>query len=148
MSARFQGLDVEMVEVTVLPEDDALTQVLALERLDRVDIFLKRPNDDDITAETNRIVAELMEQHAKSEERILTRAPRTDGIELSDENMTRAEVAARNGYVKSKGQDADGNADQRSTKKYPKIVNVTIEGSGSVLSKVRDAARRVTSRAR
>ncbi len=147
-SARVQGTDVELVEVTVIPEDDALSQVLALDRLDRVDIYLKRPNDDDITKETNRIMAELMAQNVKSEERILSRAPKTEGIELSAENQTRAEVAASNGYVTASGQDADGVPQKRSTKKYPKIEEADLESSVSAISLVRDAARRVRPRAR
>lgn len=142
------GLDAELVEVTVLPEDDALNLVLGLDRLDRVEILVKRPNDDDITTKTNAIMAELMAQKAKSEDRILTRAPGTDGLELSEENQTRAEVAARNGYVKSKGRDEEGEVRTRSTREYPKILRYVVDAGESFISKVRDAARHATSRSR
>jgi hypothetical protein len=148
LSPMVLGLDAESIEVTVIPEDDALDHVLALDRLDKVVILVKRPNEDDITTKTNAVMAELMEQNAKSEERVLIRAARTDGIELSDENMTRAEVAALNGSVKSSGIDEDGEADKRSTKEYPKIVRFVIDVGGSFITKVRDAARTATARPR
>ena len=135
-----------MVEVTVIPEDDALSFVLGLSRLDRVEILVKRPNQDDITDKANAIMAELMAQHAKSEDRVLTRAGGSDGLELSEENMVRAEVAATNGYVKSSGRDDEGEPDKRSTKEYPKIVRMVVDAGESFIGKVRDAARNATAR--
>jgi Domain of unknown function (DUF4747) len=148
LSPPILGLDAEMVEVTVIPEDDALSQVLGLARLDRVDILVKRPNPDDISDVAAAVMADLLEQNAKSEERILSRASGTDGIELNDENMIRARVAANNGYVSSAGRDEDGEPDKRSTKEYPKIVRWIVDVGGSAASRVREAARSATSRAR
>ena len=115
LSPLILGLEAELVEVTVIPEDDALAFVLGLDRLDKVEILVKRPNADDITSKANAIMAELMQQNAKSEDRILTREAGSDGLELSEENMTRAEVAATNGFVKSTGRDENGEGDTRST---------------------------------
>ena len=146
MSPEILGLNAELVEVTVIPEDDALAFVLGLSRLDRVEILVKRPNQDDITDKANAIMAELMAQHAKSEDRVLTRAGGSDGLELSEENMVRAEVAATNGYVKSSGRDDEGEPDKRSTKEYPKIVRMVVDAGESFIGKVRDAARNATAR--
>ena len=148
MSPEILGFDAELVEVTVIPEDDALAFVLGLSRLDKVEILVKRPNQDDITDKANAIMAELMAQNAKSEDRVLTRAAGPDSLELSEENKIRAEVAATNGYVKSSGRDADGQPDKRSTKEYPKILRYVVDAGESFLSKVRDAARNATSRSR
>ncbi len=86
LSPMVLGAQAEEVEVTVIPTDDALDYVLGLVRLDRVDILVKRPNADDITSETHQVMSALMDQKAKSEERILTRlnrhsAPEADGCE-------------------------------------------------------------------
>lgn len=142
------GLKAEHIEVTVIPEDDALARVLGLKRLDRVEILVKRPNEDDITTEVNAVMAELMEQNAKSEERVLVRAGGEDSLELSDENMVRAKVAAHNGHVSSGGRDADDEPDKRSTKEYPKVVKWVVDAGHSFSAKVRDAARNATARAR
>lgn len=141
LSPQVLGLEAELVEVTVIPEDDALAFVLGLSRLDRVEILVKRPNEDDITTKTNAIMAELMAQNAKSEDRVLTRESGSDGLELSEENMVRAEVAATNGFVKSSGRDGEGEPDKRSTKEYPKILRAVVDAGESFISKVRDAAR-------
>lgn len=148
LSPIVQGLDSEHVEVTVIPEDDALARVLGLNRLDRVEILVKRPNEDDITTETNAVMAELMDQKAKSEERVLVRESGSDGLELSDENMVRARVAANNGHVSSGGRDSDDEPDKRSTKEYPKVVRWVVDVGQSFTAKVRDAARTATARAR
>lgn len=146
MSPFILGLDSEHVEITVIPEDDALARVLGLKRLDKVEILVKRPNADDITTETNAIMAELMAQKAKSEERVLVREAGSDGIELSDENMIRARVAASNGHVSSTGRDSDDEPDRRSTKEYPKVVRWALEAGESFAARVRDAARNATAR--
>jgi hypothetical protein len=148
LSSATLGLDAELVEVTVIPEDDALAFVLGLDRIDKVEILVKRPNEDDITTKTNEIMAELMRQNAKSEDRILIREAGSEGIELSEENMIRAEVAASNGYVKSSGRDVEGETDTRSTKEYPKILRLVVDAGESFISKVRDAARNATARTR
>ena len=142
------GLDTELVEVTVIPEDDALSRVLGLDRLDKVEILVKRPNEDDITTETNAVMAELMAQKAKSEDRVLTREARSDGLELSEENMARARVAANNGYVSSSGRDDDGETVRRSTKEYPKVVRWVIDAGATFASTIREAARNATARTR
>ena len=117
-----------------------------MSRLDKVEILVKRPNQDDITDKANAIMAELMEQGAKSEDRVLTRAGGADSLELNEENRIRAEVAATNGYVKSSGRDEDDEPDKRSTKEYPKILRIIVDAGESFIGKVRDAARHATSR--
>ena len=146
LSPTVLGLDAEIIEVTVIPEDDALAFVLGLSRLDKVEILVKRPNADDITPKTNAIMAELTEQHAKSEDRVLTRAAGSDGLVLNEDNMVRAEVAATNGFVKSSGRDEDGEPETRSTKEYPKIIRTVVDAGGSFISKIREAARNARAR--
>lgn len=134
------GPKAEVVDVTVIPDDDALAYVLGIDRLDRVDIMIKRPNADDVTPETHEVLAELQEQNAKRQEIILTRAAQTDGLELSDKNKKYARVASTNGFVSSKGRNADGEQDVRSTKKYPKITEQLVSASGSFISALVAAA--------
>jgi len=141
LSPEVLGAKSELVEVTVIPTDDAISYVLGLKRLDKVEILVKRPNQDDITSETNRVMKDLIEQNAKSEKRVVSRQPQTDGIELSDENATYARVAAHNGHVDSSGLDDDGVHDKRSTKEVPKIVKRTIAKGITYLAALRNVAR-------
>jgi hypothetical protein len=141
LSPEVLGADAEEVEVTVIPTDDAITYVLGLDRLDKVEILVKRPNQDDITTATNRVMKDLIEQKAKSERRVLNRQPKTDGLELSEENETYARVAAHNGHVDSSGLDEEGNHDKRSTREVPKVVRISLAAGTSFLAALRNIAR-------
>lgn len=130
-------------EVTVIPEEDAIDQVLGLERLDRVTIFLKRPNPGDHDGgDADEVLRELDEQNIKQAEYSFVRQPGTDSIHLNGTNAMRAEVAAQNGYVKSSGVDENGKRDRRSTKEYPKIVALSLAAGALAISLVRDQAKR------
>lgn len=143
-SPEILGRESELVETTVIPDDDALAQVLGFSRLDKVDINVKRPNEDDVIKETNEVLEELLGQNAQKQEVILTRAPKTDGIQLNDRNKKLARVAANNGYVTATGRMNDQRlTDKRSTKEYPKIIKYTIDGSHTILGALRAAAKAV-----
>ena len=130
-------------EVTIVPEEDAIEQVLSLARLDRVEILLKRPNPGDHDdGDADEVLRELYEQNIKEADYSFARQPGTDGIHLNAENEKRAEVAAQNGYVKSSGLDEDGSRDRRSTKEYPKIVALTLAAGVVALAALRAEAKR------
>ncbi|HEX8194113.1 MAG TPA: DUF4747 family protein [Allosphingosinicella sp.] len=131
-------------EVTVVPEEDAIDRVLGLERLDRVYILLKRPNPGDHDGgDADEVLRELHEQNIKQAEYSFARQPGTDGIHLNEENETRAEVAAQNGFVKSSGIDENGNRDKRSTKEYPKIVALSLIAGTLAVTLLREQAKRL-----
>ncbi len=146
LSPEVLGVDAEDVEVTVIPEDDALSYVLAIDRLDKVRILIKRPNDDDVTAETNEVLGELREQNAKRQEVILTRAAQTDGLDLSPTNEKYARVASTNGFVEARGRDENGEPDTRSTKEYPKLVEKLVAPGVSFLGSLVDIAKSARTR--
>jgi hypothetical protein len=128
-------------EVTVVPEEDAIERVLGLARLDKVDILLKRPNiGDHDDGDAEEVLRELFEQNIKQAEYTFARQPGTDGINLNEENTTRAGVAAENGYVKSSGIDEYGNRDKRSTKEYPKIIPLVL-AAGAAIALLRQQAK-------
>lgn len=142
LSPAVLGVDAEEMEVTLIPQDDALEYVLGFKRLDRIEILVKLPNNDDITTETNRVLSRLREQNAKSEKSVLTRAAGTDGLEPDEEHMTLARVAAAgNGRVETTGQDEDGEKGERSTKEKPKIVRRILQRGQSYLAAIRNVAR-------
>jgi hypothetical protein len=141
LSPEILGHKAELVEVTVIPTDDAIDYVMGFDRLDKIDILVKRPNDDDITKDTNRVMKRLMEQNAKSERSVLTRQPKTDGLELDEEHLLLARVAAQNGHVDSSGLDGDGEHGKRSTREVPKIVRRVLEKGSSYFAALRNLAR-------
>ncbi len=140
LSPNLLGPQAETVDVTIMPEDDALARVLNIGRLDRVTIVIKRPNADDVTDETHEVLADLAAQNAKREEITLIRAPQTDGLELSGTNQKLARVASHNGHVTAKGRRADGEPDVRSTKEYPKVDEILVPAGTTFLSRLADAA--------
>jgi hypothetical protein len=146
LSPEVLGVNAELVEVTVVPREDALAYVLGFERLDRVEILVKIPNQDDITDEANRVMQRLRDMKAKSEENVLVRAPRTDGLELDSEHMTLARVAAANGHVDSKGIDSGGASGERSTRERPKIVERVVAKGVSYLAAIRGLASEIRNR--
>ncbi|WP_156839892.1 DUF4747 family protein [Novosphingobium aquimarinum] len=136
------GADAEDVEVTLIPQDDALDYVLGFNRLDRLEILVKLPNNDDITTETNRVLGRLREMNAKSEKSVLSRLAGTDGIEPDEEHQTLARVAAAgNGKVETVGLDEDGEKSERSTREKPKIVRYILQRGQSYLGAIRSVAR-------
>ncbi len=141
LSPEVLGPKAELVEVTVVPTDDAIDYVLGFKRLDKVDILVKRPNNDDITQDTNRVMKRLMEQHAKSERSVLVRQPKTDGLELDEEHLRLARVAAVNGHVDSSGLDDDDEHGKRSTREVPKIVRRVLEKGSSYIAALRNVAK-------
>jgi hypothetical protein len=106
-----------------------------------VDILLKRPNiGDHDDGDAEEVLRELFEQNIKQAEYTFARQPGTDGINLNEENTTRAGVAAENGYVKSSGIDEYGNRDKRSTKEYPKIIPLVL-AAGAAIALLRQQAK-------
>ena len=141
LSPEVLGAEAEEVEVTVIPGQGAIAYVLGLKRLDRVEILVKRPNADDITSDTNRVMRSLIEQRAKSERRILVREAHADGLQLSEANLRRARVGAVNGHVNSAGLDGAGERATRSTKEVPQIVKRAVEAGASFTAALRAIAR-------
>lgn len=134
-------------ETTVIPEDDALSMVLGLKRLDKVKIVIKRPNPGDhLDTDAEEVLREMEEQNINKDERIFTRQSGTDSINLNEQNQTRAEVAATDGFVESAGRDEDGKPDRRSTKEYPKIVRRTLAAGTAAISALRNEAKKFRGR--
>ncbi|WP_082730976.1 MULTISPECIES: DUF4747 family protein [unclassified Sphingomonas] len=137
-----ENKDGQTFEVTIIPEEDALTQVLGLERIDKIVIVLKRPNPGDSHgSDADEVLRELHEQNIKRAEYNFSRQPATDGIHLNEANHTRAEVAASNGYVESSGVE-NGIRTKRSTQQYPKLVERVLAAGTIVTSALTSEVKR------
>ena len=130
--------------ITVVPDEDAIEQVLGLERLDKVHILLKRPNPGDHDGgDADDVLRELAEQNLKNIAFDFARQPGSDGIHLNAKNEAIADVASENGYVTSSGLNEDGEREKRSTKEYPKIVALSIAAGAVAVAIIRAEAKRL-----
>ena len=122
-------------EVTVVPTEDALDNVLGLERIDTITIVVKRDNvGDHHDGDADDVLREMEEQNTKRQLYAFARQPGTDGIHLNASNRARAEAAQVNGSVRTTGIDENGDHAALSTEKYPNIVKAILGAGGSVFN--------------
>lgn len=114
------------VEVTPVPDEDALERMLALHTLEKLSIELKRPNSDDGQDEEQRWQKRLERQKAKRMKMELV-AERSESITPDAETRGLARAAARNGKVSVIGRTEDGVKVEESTEMHPRIEPVTVD---------------------
>jgi hypothetical protein len=124
--------DAPEVDVTVIPEEETLNKIFAIPKLRRLEIFVKRPNADDVGDEAKRILDRLEKQGARSQKTELLKAAKKKTLEPNAQTRILAEVAAENGYVTGDGKDGTGKKVHESTAEHPKIRELNIEGSSSL----------------
>jgi len=117
------------VSVTVVPSQEALEKIYAIPRLRKLELYVIRPNPDDLTTETARVLDRLVKQGAKDQTLVYTKRAKVKSITPDEETKTLAEVAANNGYVSGEGKDEDGAPVMESTKDHPKTFALDVEGA-------------------
>lgn len=109
------------LDVTIIPEDETVAKILAIPRLRKLLIYVKRPNADDAGGEYERIIAELEAEGAQSQKIEKVKAPKKKSLTPTAETRVLAEKAAYNGYVSGEGKDDAGNPIRESTREHPKL---------------------------
>lgn len=106
------------VEVTVEPEADTVTKILAIPVLRRLRIEVNRPNTDDFSAVERDVYDRLEAETAESIQETLVAQK---GVSLTPTQKTKhlCAVAASNGEVIGEGKAANGRAIRVSTSDYP-----------------------------
>jgi hypothetical protein len=124
----------EFVEVTVTvePSKEALKSIYEIKRLRTLEIYVVRPNPDDLGTETERLLDRLVKQGAKDQLLQLHKKARVPTLDPDTDTRMLAEIAARNGYVQGTGTDENGTRVVESTRNHPKIVSLDLEGDQSV----------------
>lgn len=112
------------IVVTVVPEEDAVDRILAIPRLNKLEIHIERPNAEML--DDRAILDELEEQGARSQHITLTKASDAPSLVPNGETQQLIAVAAENGYATGTGRDADGEQIFVSTREHPKRVNVDV----------------------
>lgn len=132
--------DYPTVEVTPVPDEDVLDRMLALHRLERLFIELKRPNSDDGLTEEQRWQRKLEKQKARRMKMELV-ADGSQSIKPDEETRGMARAAAHNGKVTVIGRTKDGLKVEESTEQHPRVQPVTIDPENeTILGVLRRAA--------
>lgn len=126
LNSAAQKLEFPAVEVTAIPEAEAIEKVLKLPNMSRLEIQLKAPNADDIGDLTKRLMARLEAQSARHETTTLT-AKRNEVLKPDEETRQLAKVAAKNGKVTSYGRDAQNLPIEDSTVNRPMVRSVQVD---------------------
>jgi hypothetical protein len=127
----FEGLppDLPEVDVTVIPEEESLEKIFAIQRLRKLEIFIKRPNPDDLGDDYKRIMDGLEAEGARSQKIEKIKAAKRPTLTPSDETKRLAVIASTNGYVSGEGKDESGTAVFESTEGHPKIRKLDVNTS-------------------
>lgn len=140
-SRLFETLSGEMpsVDVTVVPEEETLDKIFAIKKLRKLEIFIKRPNPDDLGDEYARIMQELESEGAQSQKIEKVKAPKMPSLTPSEETKTLAKIASTNGYAAGEGKDESGTPIFVSTEEHPKIRKLEVRTSAfsTILSALR-----------
>jgi hypothetical protein len=108
------------VNVTVIPSQESLEQILRMPRIGRLNIVIRRPNADDQDDIEKRVLKKMAEQHVIRIDSQYV-AGRGDTVKPDQSTLDLAHVASKNGVVVAHGQDADGNSTKESTSDHPML---------------------------
>ncbi|MGQ9444167.1 DUF4747 family protein [[Pasteurella] aerogenes] len=111
-------LEYESIEVTVLPDSEALDTIFRIPSLHKLELVIKAPNPDDL-ADAESEIFQRMEGINVSETYHEYKSKQSEFIKPDDKLKIQAKVAANNGYVKGYGKDIDGTKVEKSTKEIP-----------------------------
>jgi Domain of unknown function (DUF4747) len=127
----FEGLPADQpeVDVTIIPEEESLEKILSIKRLRKLDIFIKRPNPDDLGDDYKRIMDGLEAEGARSQKIEKIKAAKKPTLTPNDETRRLAVITSTNGYVSGEGKDESGTSVFESTEKHPKIRKLDVNTS-------------------
>lgn len=118
--------DLPVVEVTVLPDRDAVAEILSMHQLQRLEIDLRPPNPDDAQGLEERLRERLKKMKAQRQVTTL-HAEKNESIKPDQEIVDMATVAATNGRVSGHGRDAAGTVQDISTENKPLVHRIVFE---------------------
>lgn len=105
------------VDVTVIPQDDTVEQILSIHKLTTLSLRLTRPNPDDFGDDEE--ILEILDSQNIGVQDVVNKAVKGRTIKPSSVTKKLARVASRNGYVEGSGYDNEGNPVSDSTKSHP-----------------------------
>lgn len=139
MSQPILGKDDPLVEVTTIPEEDAVERILSLPTLKRLRIHIVRPNADDL--DVQKVLDRLERQGIRTEDKVLVASSEDGGITPDNETKIEVEVAEFNGFVEGVGYEEDGTRIDLSTKEYPRTIRKKVGQFGSSFAEIMSVAK-------
>ncbi len=140
LSPEVLGTDVPTVEVTILPEEDALDRVLRLPGLRSLFIRVMRPNADvSSPAARQRVEQRLAAAKAQKLEETWYKSSEAESLQPTPEIIEIASVAADVGLVSGVGRDKDGRRMELATNKYPRRIPLGESLGDTLLAKLQAA---------
>jgi hypothetical protein len=121
--------DLPEVDITIIPEEETVDKIFAIKRLRKLEIFIQRPNPDDIGEEYKRVMGHLEQEGARSQRIEKVKAAKKATLTPTEETRQLAVIASTNGYVSGEGKDVSGNPVFESTKDHPKTRKVPVNTS-------------------
>lgn len=136
-SQELLGFSSPEVEVTIVPDVDAVDRILTLPHLRTLFIRVTLPNPDTASPTARKRVHDrLKKAKARQLEEKYIKSSDAEKLEPTPEIQEMAEVASENGLVRGEGRDNDGKKLEVSTEEYPKRFFVGMGKSGSFLSRL------------
>lgn len=114
---RLKAFDLETLEVTVIPSVNALSEVLGLSTIKKLEIVIKAPNPDDFGTLADKIREQMESANTHTFEQ--TYHGNQSGIIPTSDMKQLSEIAKENGYVKTKGKDTSDKPAEKSTLDQP-----------------------------
>lgn len=106
------------VDVTHVPEVNALTEALKLPFKERIEMVVKTPNPDNHADAERRVMARMRAQNVEKFEQKF-KAVQGQSIEMDEDLKTMAHISAKNGSFYIKGKDSNLKPIEFSTIKHP-----------------------------
>jgi len=136
------------IAVTIESEQESLETIMELERRAMIDIFLHRPNADDLSAEKKRALKRLTDQNAATVNEVL-KAPRGGDLKPDKETRALMNLAMSNGHIKSVGYTKDDERVEMNTADHPLKESVQYDPDTETLFEILiDTARNLMKRLR
>lgn len=122
----------QQINVTQIPRSEGVEAILSAPGIQRLTIYLTRPNPDDGEDASERLMERLESQNAGSYKSEMLAASE-EGLKPDEDTKDIAREAAENGWVKAKVLDGGGKIVEKSTENIPKIETATLRENTQTL---------------
>lgn len=106
------------VDVTHVPEEDALADAIKLYHKDRIEMTIKRPNPDSQADAEARVMRRMQARNVEIYEQSY-KAIQGESIKMDNDLEVMAHISAKNGIFYVKGKDENSKPIEFSTSKHP-----------------------------
>lgn len=132
-SSDFQdGTEFKTVDATVIPQKDALQEMLRLDIINKIEIVIKAPNADVEDYDEVSILERMENINVSQIQKTFLADNRS--IKPDAKILKEAKIASENGFVKIEGEDNIGNKVKKSTTDVPMRVRLKIDTIGAIKS--------------